>query len=194
MDLMQILTSQLGGNAVSQISEKLGVDSGTAQAAITAGLPLLMSALAKNSSTPEGADKLHQALNRDHDGSVLNDIGGFLGGGNAESTGAGILKHVLGGSQAPIQNALGQSTGLNGGQVGQVLAMLAPVVMGAIGQQTKQQGFDASSLAGFLGNQQQAAANASPDLMSIAIRFLDSNGNGSIMDEAAGLLGSFLKK
>lgn len=192
-NLMNALLSQLGSNAVGEISQKIGADSNTTQQAISAAVPLLMSALARNASTPDGAQSLQQALARDHNGSVLDNIVGFLSAPQA-ANGAGILRHVLGSQQQPIAQALGQSTGLNAGQIGQLLELLAPLVMGALGRTAQQQHLDANGLSQFLGQQQKAIAQQSPDRLSTAMRFLDANGNGSILDEAAGLLGGLLNR
>ncbi len=192
-NLMNMLMSQLGGSAIEQVSQKLGADSNTTQTALNAAIPLLMSALARNASSSDGAQALQKAVTRDHDGSILDNLSGFLSNPDA-ANGAGILKHVLGGQQASIQTALGQSTGLNAGQIGQLLQIAAPLVMGALGKATQQQHLDANGLSQFLGQQQQVAAQQAPDLMSIATRFLDANGNGTILDEAAGLLGSLFNR
>ena len=67
-----------------------------------AALPLLMGALGRNASQPQGAQSLLGALQRDHLGS--NDLSGLLGavlGGSRQgqpsrqTDGAGILGHIL---------------------------------------------------------------------------------------------------
>jgi hypothetical protein len=62
---------QLDPATVNQMATQLGVSDAKVQQAIGIGLPLLLSALAKNSSSDEGAQSLSNALARDHDGSVL---------------------------------------------------------------------------------------------------------------------------
>ena len=146
-DILSSLMGQLGPSAVQQISQQLGAPPGATQSAIQAALPTLLSALANNAQTPQGAQALGSALERDHDGSVLNDLGGFLAGGAAGSAGAAILGHVLGQRQAPVARSLGGATGLDATQSTQLLAMLAPLVMGALGQQQRQEGLDAGGLA-----------------------------------------------
>ena len=99
--LTEMLTQQLAGGAIAQISNKLGIDQGTAGKAVAIALPLLIAALARNTSTPSGANALDQAVARDHDGSILDDIGGFLNSGNT-ADGAGILGHVFGNQQNSV--------------------------------------------------------------------------------------------
>jgi hypothetical protein len=95
---------------VKQISEQIGADEGTTNQAIGTALPVLISALAKNSSQQGGAENLHRALQNDHDGSILDNLSGYLGGGNAGTSGAEILGHVLGNRQDNVTNALSQQT------------------------------------------------------------------------------------
>ena len=76
------------------------------------GLPILLAALNRNASNPAGAAALHGALERDHDGSILDNLGGFLGNAQA-GPGAGILKHVLGERQESTAQAVGAASGLD---------------------------------------------------------------------------------
>lgn len=187
--ITDMLVQQLSGNAASQISQKLGVDKGTATQAIAMAAPLLMSALARNASNPEGVKTLYQALDQDHDGNILDDVSGFLGGNPQAANGAGILGHVLGDKLGAVQNGLAQQTGLDANASGQLLEMLAPLVMGALGQTQKQQGLDVSGLSDLLGNHQQAAQASSPDMMGVLGGLLDMNKDGNVMDDVGRIAG-----
>jgi hypothetical protein len=187
--ITDMLVQQLSGNAASQISQKLGVDKGTATQAIAMAAPLLMSALARNASNPEGVKALYQALDQDHDGNILDDVSGFLGGNPQAANGAGILGHVLGDKLGAVQNGLAQQTGLDANASGQLLEMLAPLVMGALGKTQKQQGLDVSGLSDLLGNHQQAAQASSPDMMGMLGGLLDMNKDGNVMDDVGRIAG-----
>jgi hypothetical protein len=189
--ITDMLMQQLSGNAVSQISQKLGVDQGVASQAIAMAAPLLMSALARNASNPQGAQALHQALSQDHNGGILDDVAGFLGGNPQAANGAGILGHVLGDQRGAVQNGLAQQTGLDANASGQLLEMLAPMVMGAVGRTQQQQGLDVSGLASILGNNQQAAQASSPDMMGMLSGLLDMNKDGSPIDDIGRIAGQF---
>ena len=94
--ILDSLNSALGDNAIGQISQQLGSDPATTGSAVSAALPVLISALAKHSSSPGGADALQAALQQ-HDGSVLDDLASHFGGGTASlDGGAAILGKVLG--------------------------------------------------------------------------------------------------
>jgi hypothetical protein len=132
-DLTKDLLSQLQGAPLQQISRQLGIDQGQATGAVGAALPLLMGALGKNASQPQGAEALFGALQRDHAGSG-GDLGGLLGmvlGGaqSRQTNGAGMLGHIFGGQQGRAEQHLGEATGIGGDRAGQLMKILAPIVM-----------------------------------------------------------------
>ena len=142
MSLLEMLSQQLGGDAVRQISGRLGTDSDATNKAVSAALPVLLGALAKNSSSSGGAGALAGALDRDHDGSILDNLAGFLGSTQG-GAGQSILKHILGGKQRGAESAVSQASGLDPAMVGKILQMLAPLVMGALGRQKRESGLSA---------------------------------------------------
>jgi len=189
--LTQQLLQQLAGEGIKQISRKIGADEQTTNAALSTALPLLVSALAKNTSKTEGAQSLNQALTKDHDGSILNDVPGFLDN-PAAANGAGILGHVLGSQQPAVTKGLTQATGLDNGQVDQLLQIAAPLLLGALGQKQQQKGLDPDGLSTYLGGQQQKAQASNPDLMGALNTLLDADKDGSALDDVLGMMGNLL--
>ncbi len=186
--LTQTIMQQLSGKVLSGIGKKVGIDEKTVQTALAIGMPLLVAALAKNASKPEGAQALHKALSNDHDGSILNNVSGYLKNPQA-ANGAGILGHVLGNQQPVVAQGLAQNTGMTSDQVAQLLQIAAPLVMGALGSQQQQQQLDPQGLSSFLGNQQQQAQQSQPDLMGSINTLLDANRDGSALDDILGMAG-----
>jgi hypothetical protein len=188
----QIITQQLAGTAGRQIAARLGISESTANTAVQLAVPLILAALARNASRPEGAQDLHQAITNDHDGSILNNLGSYLG--NPESAdGSGILGHVLGDQRGQVENNLAQATGMDAGSAGSLMEMVAPVVMGALGQTQQQNGFDSGGLASYLDQQKQETQAAEPGIMGMLGSMLDSNKDGSMTDDLARIAGGFFK-
>ncbi len=196
MDISNLLQGPMGQQLVSGVVNQLGIQNDQAKLAISTAVPVLLSALNKNANNGD-AQNIANALERDHDGGILNNLGGFLSGGNF-SDGANILGHVLGNKQPQVENAIGKSSGLNAGQITQILAMLAPVVMGYLGKQKKEQGLDAGGLSSLLGGVMGGASQNNQREMSTIERLLDQDGDGSALDDAmdlgSKLLGSFFGK
>jgi hypothetical protein len=190
--ITQIITQQLAGGAVRTISQRLGISESAANTAVQVAIPLLLTALARNAAKPEGAESLHQALNRDHDGSIFDNLMGYLGNPQGVN-GAGILGHAFGSQQQTVEGNLAQATGLDQSSAGSVLETIAPIVMGALGQAQQQNGLDASGLSNLLDNQQQEAQANAPDVMGLLGSMFDQNQDGSAMDDLQRMAANFLK-
>jgi len=190
-NLAQQLLHQLAGGALSSVSGRIGADEKTTGSALETIVPLLITALAKNSSRPEGAAALHRAIEKDHDGTVLDNLKGFLENPQA-ADGAGILRHVLGGRQPAVTDALSKGTNLDGNQIGQLLQIAAPLVMGMLARQQKGGGLDSNALSALLGGQTRTARESGPDISSVLSSLLDSDGDGISAGDVIGTLGKLL--
>ncbi|NBO66461.1 MAG: DUF937 domain-containing protein [Acidobacteria bacterium] len=194
MNIAGILQEALGAGTVSQIGQAIGVDEQTAGNAIQAALPALLNGLATNSQTEQGASSLLGALDRDHDGSVLDDIAGFIGGAASGSgAGASIIEQLLGGQSGQVAQAVSQASGLDASKVGPLLSILGPIVMGALGRTRQESGFGAGDLAGLLSGM-SGQVGGSGGFLGLASQLLDRDGDGSAVDDVAGMLGNFFNK
>ena len=204
--LQDLLGQEQGGTALNEISQNVGADQSAVNSAIQAALPMILGGLANNAQSPQGAQGLDQALERDHDGSILNQLGG-LGGlifGQQQAAppkqadAGGILGHIFGTNQAPVVQEVSQKSGLDMGQVAQVLMFLAPIVMGYLGKQKREQGVGADGLGGLLGGllgQSAAAGQGSGNpMMDAASSMLDRNRDGSSMDDIASMAMDYFRR
>lgn len=122
------LMHQLQGQPLQQMSQQLGLAPDETANAVSAALPLLMGALGRNASQPQGAQALFGALQKDHAGlDVGSVLGSVLGGGGGG--GGDILGHVFGAREQTAAQGLGTATGLGGDRANSLLKMLAPIVM-----------------------------------------------------------------
>ncbi len=177
--LVDMLMGQLSGGAMQQIGSAIGADENKTQSAVSMALPLIMGALARNASKPEGASSLANALTKDHDGSILDNLGGFLGNPEA-GPGDGILQHVLGNKRQAVETGISKQSGLDGAAVGKLLITLAPIVMGMLGKTQRQKQMDANTLSGFLTTERQTIERNAPKEMGLIGNLLDSNGDGQV--------------
>ena len=194
--LATLLNSDLGRQIVGGISNQTGASESSTANVLGMALPLLAGAMKKNVSTPQGAQGLLGAINSKHDGSILNNLGGFFGGGVDQSTindGAGILGHLLGGKQSTVENAISSKSGLDAGTVSQILKIAAPIILGYLGKETKQNNVnDQGGLNGLLGSM---LGGQPQENQSLIASLIDSDGDGSVLDDVAGMvIGSNKKK
>jgi hypothetical protein len=109
--ILDLLSSDLGKTIINGVSQQSGQSSDKTSSVLTMALPVLMGAMKRNANTSEGAEGLMGALAGKHDGSILDNLDGLFDGGVDQSViddGGGILKHVLGGSENNVTNALSQ--------------------------------------------------------------------------------------
>ena len=195
--ILDLLNSDLGKTIISGVAGQTGQDTNKTSGLLTMALPVLMQAMKNNASTPQGAEGLLGALKGKHDGSILDNLGGLFGGGvdnNVMQDGERILGHVLGGKQQNVQNALSQKSGMDAGSVAQILKVAAPILMGVIGKQTRESNVSNSAdLGGMLGG--LLKGNSPQQEQSFLESILDADGDGSIIDDVAGMvLGGNKKK
>lgn len=210
------LLRTLGPDTIAQMAGRIGASPAQTQNAIQAALPLLMGAMSRNASTPQGAEALHRAATRDHAandpmallggllgggggggggmGDMLGALGGLLGGGGSAAPrarspmedGLGILGHVLGGAQQRAAGGVARAGGIDGGSAMQLMAMLAPLVMSVLGRNAQQRGLDAGGLAGLLGGEMSRLGGGDPGARGFLGNALDADGDGDV--DAADLL------
>ncbi|MCB0688477.1 MAG: DUF937 domain-containing protein [Saprospiraceae bacterium] len=200
MNLLELLQDQLSGPVVDQLSKTIRADKEQTANAAEGVFATLVSALSRNAAKPEAGSALMNALDRDHDGSILNDVMGMLGGAQPTAkanNGMGILDHILGGKADNVVQMISKTSGLNFLQSSELMKLLAPMVMGTLGKAKQQSGFDLGGLSQILtGSVQQASQKR--EGMSLIEKVLDADGDGNIMDDLAGMgmkvLGGFFRK
>ncbi len=192
--IFDLLNSDLGKTIISGVSGSTGTDQDKTSSVLTMALPVLMKALERNASTPEGAEGILGAIQGKHNGNILDNLGGlFSGGVNEEVTNDGdkILGHILGSKRDNVAQVLGQKAGVDTSSVGTILKMAAPILMGLLGKQASQNNVSSSSgigglLGGLLGGASQQGAVTKEQ--SFLEKMLDSDGDGSIIDDVAGMV------
>ncbi len=188
--ILDLLNSDLGKQIVSGVSQQTGADQNKTVDVLGMALPVLTGAMQRNVSSPQGAQGLLGALSGKHDGKVLDNLDGFFGGGvdaDVLNDGTGILRHVLGAKQNNVQNALSKKSGLDAGTISQILTIAAPLLLGYLGKQSKQNNINDQKgigdlLGGMLGGGSQGQER------SFIESILDADGDGSVVDDVAGMV------
>ena len=189
--ILDLLGSDLGKQIISGVAGSTGNDSEKTGSVLTMALPVLMKAMQRNASTPQGAEGLMSALSGSkHDGGILDNLGDLFKGGvddNVVQDGGNILGHILGNKQQGVEQVISQKAGIDAGSVGNILKVAAPILMGVLGKQTRQNNVSNSSglgdlLGGMLGG------NSAQKEQSFLESILDADGDGSIVDDVAGMV------
>ena len=187
---LEALLGLLQGQDLGQLAEQVGGNEGQVKNGVMAALPAMLTALSKNTGTEKGAQELNNALEKKHDGSILDNLSGYLSNPDLKD-GAGILNHLFGNQTSNVANAVSQSSGLDTNGSMKMLQMLAPILMGMLGQQKKQNNLDAEgigNLTSMLASNFGSEAGAS-GIMEAVTNLLDANKDGNVMDDIVGMVG-----
>ena len=188
----QLLGQVAQGQGLDALSQRVGAPPSQTADAVKLALPALFGALSRNVQSPTGAESLLGALDRDHDGSVLDDLVGMLGssgglggalgggGGGRSLDGGAILEHMLGGRRGGLESEIGRSSGLDGSQITQLLMALAPLVMGALGKAQREHRMGSQELGYELGRVSKRAEDSLGERFGPLGGLLDQDGDGRV--------------
>ncbi len=201
MSPLEILARQLDPQTVTQLGQRMGASPQQTQAATAGIVQTLLGAMARNvQNDPSQARQIESALERDNHAGLLDNIGSLLGGGGPSmgssraTNGMGILQHILGNKTGRVADQVSKSSGMSSAQVGQLMIMLAPLVMGALGKSRQSQpqmgsGGGIGDILGAVlgGGGMFGGPQAAPQQAGTSNRFLnavlDRNGDGNTSDD-----------
>jgi hypothetical protein len=201
-NLMNEVQRHLSDDVIIQLSKQLGAqDPNQVKAAAFGISELLLNAISKNANNQATGGGLYGAIEKDHDGGILGDLMGVLGGRKQVENpktmnGEGIINHLLGKRQLEAAQLVSQSSGLNIFKSGVLMQLIAPVIMGVVGQTTKSSGLDLGGLASILlgGGKSNQSSSQSSGAGSVFTKLLDMDGDGSMMDDLLNMGMKILQK
>lgn len=189
--VLDSLLQQLDEPTIRQISSQLGLQNEEAQQAISAALPILLGALSRNTATEDGAQSLNTALAKDHHGEIFDGMPTAISQPEVQQDGAAILQHILGQKQRTVEEGISTASGVDTQKVAHLLMMLAPLVLGSLGELRDSRQLDAQGVSEVL---QAERAEAEQDTaLSQLMAFLDRDGDGSLTNEIIGLGSSLVQ-
>jgi len=203
-NLFQEVSRHLNDDVIIQLAKQIGaLDANKVKKAAGGISELLLEAISKNANNQQTGNGLFGAIQKDHDGGILGNLLGVLGGQqktNSTSTmnGAGIVNHLIGKKQLEAAQLVSQYSGLDIFKSGVLMQLIAPVVMGVVGQTQKSKGLDLGGLAQVLlggassGGRQAASRGGAPGGMFG--KLLDMDGDGNVMDDLLNIGMKILKK
>jgi len=199
-NLLNEVFRHLTDDVIVQLSRQIGAqDPNQVKKAAQGISEILLDAISRNAQNQERGGGLFGAIKKDHDGGILGDLMGVLGGhkkvNNPKTTnGTGIINHLLGKRQLEAAQIISQMSGLDIFKSGVLMQLIAPVIMGVVGQKQKSNGLDLGGLAKVLmggGQQKSPQGSIAGGLLG---KLLDRDGDGSMMDDLLNMGIQILKK
>lgn len=189
MNVLDMIAARLGEPAVQALGQRVGGNRQQTLTAVAYSFPALLGTLAKTAQSPAGASALAGELDRNHDGSVLNNLPGLIQN-PASAQGPAIAKGILGDSQTGAAQLIGAKSGLTPTAANSVLETVAPMVMGFLGKRKRAENLDANGLAALLAKitgTGQAAPAAAPQSSGLLGGLTDKL--GGLTDKVGGMSG-----
>ena len=165
-NLIEDFISSLGPEVSQKMSEKTNIDQGTIAQLLPVIAPMILGGLKKQKDERGGQDRVDHILNKYGDPSVLGNLDGLFQQKLDDKTTDPNLGGLLGNAGLDATNLLSQNLkGVDSNIIAKLIPMLAPVLLGFLTQK-RDSGTGSSGLAGLL----------------------DQDGDGSILDDVAGLI------
>ena len=191
-NLVSLVMQFLTPDVVGRVATELGFDRNKVQSAISGAVPALLAAFNDVATQPGGAQKLADAA-RQQTGSIENLASVLAAGGQSSllDKGSQLLSSLVSGqNQNALIGAITKFTGLGQGASGSLLEMLAPIVMGTIGQHQSAAGaINARGIGNLFASQKDNIAAALPsgfDKLLSGTGLLSSLGDAARTATAAG--------
>ena len=171
-DLINMVLGSQNSGAVEQIANKFNLDKQQTSNALEQLLPSLKQGMQQNTQQQGGLESLLGALSNSKNQQYIEQPE-RLAEPQAVDNGNAILGHLLGSKETSRQVAEQASTrtGIDSGILKQILPLAATMFMGSLTKETNAQ----SSQQGFLQG------------------LLDSDNDGSVLDDVAGLAGKLFR-
>lgn len=180
MNITDLFQGPMKDIIVSQMSQQMGVeDTQQTQSAVEGIMGTLLNAVTNNAASEAGQQGLMNALEKDHDGSIIDNLSGFLSGNYSPenpkaANGVGILGHLFNGEQKNAAESISQASGLDTAKIMKMMVTLAPVLLGMLGkakqepevQQSKGGLFDLLTGATKSANQQPSVQNVLTSILT----------------------------
>lgn len=173
-----LLQELLSDATIGNLASAAGVDKGGVTDVISAAIPTLLTAMAENSTSEEGASSLAKALTQHSSKTKINVPDAVK---NADIVdGQKIISHILGGNTNETIDKMSKSTNLDKDKISRILSMVAPIILTFIARGKK------------TGNKSDSAFDMTDMLSSFVKIAMSSNGKSSAGSSLASTLISSL--
>ena len=182
MNILDTIMNAQNGAAVQQMGAQFGLSESQTASALSALLPALAAGFQRNMQSQGGLESLASALGggRHHE---YIDNPASLRDPNTIEDGNGILGHVFGSKEVSreVASRAAARSGVSADILKRMLPIAAAMMMGAMARNS-----GGAANAGHSGGGGGLADMLTP--------MLDSNRDGSIVDDVTGVLGRFLRR
>lgn len=166
-NLIETVSSYITPDIINKASAFLHESPSNTSMAMSGIVPTLLGSVTNMASSPGGATQLAGLLGSagQYEG-LLSGLSNYFTGGSSTTglihQGEAMLDTLFGGRLGSITSAISSFSGVGGGSAASLMAMAAPLIMGAISRLRSTQNLSPTQLASLLSSQKSTVATAMP--------------------------------
>lgn len=190
MDIMKFIEEKLEDpDIIGKLTGASNVNAKKVEKAAKLSIPAMVKGLALNTKSKEGMKSLDNVLDNHKEDNIM-DIKGFLQNVNKDE-GEKILVHMFGNNKDKIQSNIAKESGLQENQIANIMKQLAPLLLGILGQKSKNESLGSNITSVLLGN---IVSGNDSGIMGTVTSLLEKDGAGSIIGNVSDIAGKLFKK
>ena len=186
MNILDLILNAHNGAAVSEVARNCGLEAHEARDVFSEIVPPMARGMQRNTQRPGGMEDFIDALTRGNHGSYLDDLSSLSHPATTKD-GNDILGHVFGSKEVSrnVANHASTRTGIDPALIKKILPIVAALAMGVLSQKGK----TGSLPPGIPGGARSGTGGLGDILSSV----LDSDKDGSMLDDLIGMAGKMLR-
>lgn len=175
MNLIDLVLGDKNNGTISQMAEQFGLSEDQTRNAVGQLLPSLQRGMQHNTGAEKGLDELLAAIEKGKHDRYLDEPG-ILGKTQTSDDGNSILGHIFGNKDVSrnVANNAAKSSGISASILKKMLPVVASIVMGTMSKQ-------------IFGGSSSARRAAPKQSRGIVASMLDSDNDGSVIDDILGM-------
>jgi hypothetical protein len=187
MNLIEDIKKMVSGEVLSKLTGLMGESESKTSASLAAAIPAMLSGVSNLASSDSGLGKLSSVL-KGLDTTGLSNPAQMLSGGGLMEKGTQILGGLFGNSVlGSLGGVLGNFTGLGTGKVGNLLGLLAPLVLGQLAKSWTGGGGSPAGLKSLIDSQKSNIQAAIPPGLNLGDTFKSVSANMPAAPSGGGL-------
>ena len=185
MNILDMILEAQNGGAVNEMARNFGLEKRQARDVLSEVVPPFARGMQRNTRQQGGMDDLVGALRRGNHGSYLDDLSSLSNPGTTKD-GNDILGHVFGNKDVSrnVAKHAGSKTGIDPSLIKKMLPIIAAIAMGVLSKKGKSAAPAPSG---------RTASTGSGGLGDILSSVLDSDKDGSMLDDLIGMAGKMMR-
>jgi OmpA-OmpF porin, OOP family len=171
VNVLDNITSYFTPDIIEKASSFLGENPASTSKAVRGIVPSVLDRLVNLVSAPGGEGQLENLVNKaGADGGIVNNVSGLFSGGNTTTSAMGVGRDLLGslfaGNTNSVASAVSNFSGISSNSARSLMALVAPLVLGALAKLRYAQTMTTGALANMLSGQRASIAAAVPSTLS----------------------------